>query len=126
MFGSAASGKPSLAHLLERLERGQQPAAVVGADRGDVELAEPVGGLARVDARERLGAVVERHQRDDRQRRDAAHGADRVDQLLEVEERLDHEQVGAAAFEHARLLAEELLAHSGRRRLAERADRSRR
>ena len=36
---------------------------------------------------------------------------DRVDELLQVVERLDHEQVGAAPFEHARLLAVELLAH---------------
>ena len=47
MFGSAASGLPSLPHLLERGERGQQAGAVVGAHRGDVELGQPLGGLAR-------------------------------------------------------------------------------
>ena len=58
-------------HLLERLERGQQAAAVIGADRGDVELVEALGRLARGDAGQRLGALVEGHQRHDRQARDA-------------------------------------------------------
>ena len=31
-------------HLLERRQRGEQPGAVVRADRRDVELGEPVGG----------------------------------------------------------------------------------
>ncbi len=111
-------------HLLERFERGQQPAAVVRADRCDVELVEPLGRLARRHARERLGAFVEGHQRDDRQARDAPHRLDRVDELLEVVERLDHEEVGAAALEDARLLAEELAAHPRGRRLADRPDRA--
>ena len=51
---------------------------------------------------------VEGHQRDDRERRDAADGLDRGDELVEVEERLEHEQVDAAALEDLRLLAEEL------------------
>ena len=42
MFGSAASGVPFALHLLEGGERGQQAGAVVGADRGDVELGEPL------------------------------------------------------------------------------------
>ena len=74
---------------------------MVRADRGDVELGEPLGRLARGHAGERLGALVEGHQRDDRQARDAAHRLDRVDELLEVVERLDHEEVGAAALEDA-------------------------
>ena len=72
---------------------------MVRADRGDVELREPLGRLARRHAGERLGALVEGHQRDDRQARDAAHRLDRVDELVEVVERLDHEEVGAAALE---------------------------
>ena len=52
------------------------------------------------------------------------HGLDRVDQLLEVVERLDHEQVGAAAFEHGGLLGEDLAADPGRRLLAQRPDRA--
>ena len=55
---------------------------------------------------------------------DAAHRLDRVDQLLEVVERLDHEQVGAAPLEHRRLLREEVAADARCRRLAERADRA--
>ncbi len=112
------------AHLLERLERDQQPAAVVGADRGDIELPQAIRGFACVNARQGLRTVVERHQRHDRQRRDHPHRADRVDQLLQVVERLDHEQVGATAFENARLLAVQLLPHPRRRRFAERADRA--
>ena len=53
-------------HLLERRERGEQPGAVVRADRGDVERGEPLGRLARGHAGERLGALVEGQQRDDR------------------------------------------------------------
>ena len=53
-----------------------------------------------------------------------SHRLDRVDELLEVVERLDHEEVGAAALEDARLLAEELAAHPRGRRLADRPDRA--
>ena len=111
-------------HLLERLERRQEAAAVIGADRGDVELVEALGRLARGDAGQRLGALVEGHQRHDRQARHAAHRLDRVDELLQVVERLDHEEVGAAALEDARLLAEEVPPHPRGRRLADRADRA--
>src|ERR1051325_8191867 len=76
------------------------------------------------DARGRDGAVVEREQRDDGQRGDLADALDRVDQLLEVVERLDHEEVGAPALEHRRLLGEELMPDPGARRLAQRADRA--
>ena len=71
MFGSAASARPSACICSSAVERGEQPGAVVRADRGDVERGEPVGRLARGDARERLGALVEGQQRDDRQVRDA-------------------------------------------------------
>ena len=123
MFGSAASGVPVALHLLERGQRGEQARAVVRADRGDVELGQPLGRLARRHAGERLGALVEGHQRDDRQARDAAHRLDRVDELLEVVERLDHEEVGAAALEDRGLLGEELPPHA-RRRPARRSGRS--
>ena len=74
-----------------------------------------------------LGVVVEGEERDDRERRDAADGLDRRDELVEVEERLDHEQVDAAALEHARLLGVEraVLAGVEDLELAERADRAR-
>jgi len=65
---------------------------------------EPLGRLARGHPGERLRALVEGHERHDRQRRDLADGLDRVGQLVEVVEGLDHEQVGAAALEHLRLL----------------------
>ena len=42
MFGSAASGMPVRAHLLERGERRQQAGAVVRADRRHVELRQPL------------------------------------------------------------------------------------
>ena len=78
---------------------------MVRADRRDVERRKSFRGFASRHAGERLRLLVERHQRDHRQARDAAHGFDRVDELLEVVERLDHEQVRAAALEHAGLLA---------------------
>ena len=53
-----------------------------------------------------------------------SHGCDRVCQLLEVEERLEHEQVGAAALEQGGLLGEELLPALGARRLPQRPDRA--
>ena len=81
---------------------------MVCAGRGDVEPVEPLGRLRGRDASERLPVGVEGHQRDDRQRGDAADGLDRGDELLEVEERLEHQQVDAAALEHLRLLAEGL------------------
>ena len=45
MFGSAASGRAGRLHLLERGQRREQAGAVVRADRGDVELGEPLGRL---------------------------------------------------------------------------------
>ena len=122
----AAAGQAREADVRQRRERAavaaasarapssaaRRPGAVVRADRREVELGQPLGGLARGHAGERLGALVEGQQRDDRQARDAAHRRDRVDELVEVVERLEHEQVGAAAFEDRRLLGEELGAHA--------------
>ena len=113
------------AHLLERLERGQEAGAVVRAHGGDVESAQPVGGFPGGHAGERLGALVEGEERDDRQARNRPDGFDRVDDLVEVVERLDDEEVGAAALEDLGLLGEEVAADAGRGRLAERADRPR-
>ena len=69
---------------------------------------EPVGRLARGHAGERLGVLVEGQERDDRQRGDASHRRDRVVELVEVVERLEHEQVGAALLEDRGLLGEQL------------------
>ena len=117
--------QPVAAHLLERLERRQQAAAVVRADRSDVErraAARPPRARATpasvsAPSSNVISATIGSVET-------LAHGGDRVDELLEVVERLDHEQVGAAPLEHARLLAVELLAHPRGRRLAERADRA--
>ena len=112
------------AHLLECRERCKQSRPVIRADRRDVEVGQPSSCLGRGHARERLGALVERQQRDDRKVRDAAGGLDRVDDLLEVVERLDHEQVDAAAVQDCRLLREQLAADSRGGRFPERPDRA--
>ena len=109
-------------HALDRAQRRLEPDAVIGADRGDVELCERGRGLFGGDAAERLRVLVEREQADDGQPRHAADGSDRRDQLVELVERLDHEEVDAAAFQQRRLLGEDRLALL--RRPAERADRA--
>ena len=105
--------EPVAFHFGERRERRGGAGAVVRADRGEVELREALAGLPRADAAERLRVLVERHQRDDRQRRNSANRLDRRLQLVEVVERLEHEEVGAAAFEDRRLLGEEVAARLG-------------
>ena len=126
MFGSAASGRPAPRISRERRERGGRAGAVVCPDRGDVELARGAAAASAADPAGDLGVVVEGEQRDDRERRDAAHGLDRDDELVEVEERLDHEQVDAAALEHRRLLRIErpVLGRIEDLELAERPDRA--
>ena len=47
MFGSAASARPSACICSSAVERGEQAGAVVRAERGEVELGQPLGGLAR-------------------------------------------------------------------------------
>ena len=100
---------------------------MVGADRRDVELGEAAGGGRGTDAARDLGVVVERQERDDRERRDAADGLDGDDQLLEVEERLDHEQIDATSLEDAclRRVQGAVLGGVEHLELAERADRAR-
>ena len=118
--------EPVALHRGERVQGRRRAGAVVRARRGDIELDEPLRrGLGR-DAAERLAVGVEGHQRDDWERRDAAHGLDRGDELVEVEERLEHEQVDAAALEDLRLLAEVLALLGGVEPLdvADRADRA--
>ena len=112
------------AHLLDRSERRLEAGAVVRAEGADAELAELVGGFASAHAGEGLRFVLEREQRDDRQARDAANGLDRDHELVEVEERLEHEQVGAAPLQDRRLLGEEPGALLDARVVAERADRA--
>ena len=83
--------------------------------------------IAGRDAGERLGVLVEGELGDDRQRRDGPHRGHGRLELLEVEERLDHEQVDAAPLEEPRLLEEDVvgvLAAVRAVELAERADRA--
>ena len=95
-------------HRGKRVQRGRRACAVVRARGSDVELVEPLGCLLGRDASECLPVRVEGHQRDDRERGDTAHRLDCGDELLEVEERLEHQQVDAASLQNLRLLAERL------------------
>ena len=58
---------------------------------------------------ERLRVLVERELGDDRQRRDVLHRPDRRLELLEVEKRLDHEEVDSAAVEERGLFVEDVV-----------------
>ena len=79
---------------------------MIRADSREVELGQAFGrGLGR-DTAQRLAVGVEGHQGDDRQRRDAAHSRDCRDELVQVEERLQHQQVDASSLEDLSLLAE--------------------
>ena len=113
------------AHLGQRCERRLDARAVVCARGGDAELGEPVDRFPGGQAGKRLGAGVEGQHCEDRQGGDAADGFDRRLELLELEERLDREEVDSAAFEHGGLLGEDLdafgLAHA---KLAQRPDRA--
>ena len=113
--GSAAEAP--VAHLLEYFNAAIRP-ATVRADRRNVERGEPLGGVARRNPGECLGLLVERHQGDDGQARGATHRLDGLDELVEVVERLDHEQVGAATLEHSCLLRERIASDAGRGRLS--------
>ncbi len=92
------------AHLAQRIQRCRRACAVIRAERRDVERAQPLGGGARRDAGQCLAVGVEGHERDDRQARHGTDGGDRRLEIVEVEERLDREQVGAPALEDLRLL----------------------
>ncbi len=124
MFGSAASALPSPDISSSAASAAIRPAPWFAPIAATSMSASRFARLRRAYSRERLGAVVERHQRDDRERGDAAHRLDRVAQLVQVVERLDHEEVGAAALEDLRLVGEQLAAHARGRGLAERADRA--
>ena len=93
-------------HVGERVERRGRPAAVVRAERGQVELPQARAGVACRDAGHRHPVAVEAHQRHDRQARDGAHRLDRELQLEQVVERLEHHDIGAAALQDPRLLGE--------------------
>ena len=113
-------------HFRERVQRRRRTRTVVRPDRREPELAEAVGRVRCRDAAERLPVGVERHQRDERQARHTAHGLDRDEELLQVVERLQHQQVDAAALQHPGLLDEQRGRLGGveQLRLAEGADRA--
>jgi hypothetical protein len=119
--------EPCVAHVAEGAQGNRRPRPVIRPDRCDVEACKAPCGRLGADAAGDLGLVVEREQRDDRERRDLAHRLDGDDELLEVEEGLDHEQVDAASLEHACLLGIERAVLGGveHLELAERADRAR-
>ena len=98
---------PRVTHLLDRPQGRLRACAVVRADRDDVERPQPLGGFVRADAAQRLGVLVEGEERDDRQRGDGANGVDRRRELLELEERLDGEEVDAPSLQELGLLREE-------------------
>ena len=89
-------------HLLERGERGEQAGAVVGAEGGDVELRR---AAAPPPARSTPASVSAPSSKVSSATIGSAETSrtalDGVDELLEVVERLDHEEVGAAALEDA-------------------------
>jgi hypothetical protein len=114
------------AHLGQRGERGGGPGAVVRAVRGEAERTQPRRRVLRLHAGERLSTGVEGEQCDERECRDGADRGDRRLQLVEVVERLEHEQVDPASLEHPRLLGAELRpVVPGELDVAERADRAR-
>ncbi len=100
---------------------------MVRPDRSHVELGEPTCCDLGADAARDLRLVVERQEGDDRERRGAPYRLDSDDELLEVEERLDHEQVDAASLEDLCLGGVEraVLGRVEHLELAERSDRPR-
>ena len=96
---------------------------MVGPDRGDVELRERRAACSA----ETPPSVCESSSKVSRLTigsAEIARTADRGDELVELVERLDHEEVDAAALEQLRLLGEDGVAIL--RRAAERTDRRRR
>ena len=114
------------AHLGESGQRRRRPAAVVRAERVDAELAQ-AGRPRRARAHPRASAPSESKLISatigscDTERT----ALDRQLELVQVVERLEHEEVGAAALEDPRLLGEELqMALRAQLDVAERPDRA--
>ena len=118
--------EPVALHRGERVQRSCRAGAVVGARRRDVEPGETLGRRLGGDAAEGLAVRVEVISATTGSDETLRTAVDRGDELIEVEERLEHEQVDAAAFEDLGLLAE-VLALLGRVEsldVADRADRA--
>ena len=125
-FGSTASGLPAsrMSAIAPSAAAGPAPWFAPNAATSSVPSR---AAAVRADTPASVcRSLSKRHERDDRQRRDRADRRDRGLEIDEVVERLDHEEIDAAALEDLRLLGVE------RRRLvalelrvAERADRAR-
>src|SRR5262249_12455353 len=96
-------------HALERLEHRRGPDAAVQPDDVGAELLELGDEALRGHAVETVAVLLRRHLRDDRQIAETAHGADRGADLIDVAERLEHEEVDAAVDQRLRLRAKVLL-----------------
>ena len=118
-----------LGHLGERGERRATAPPRSSPRSATTPAAASASTASRADTPASVSRVlVERELRDDRKRRDGPHGGDGGLELLQVEERLDHEQVDAASLEKPRLLEEDVVGVLAAVRpveLAERADRAR-
>src|SRR5437667_162682 len=102
--GFAPSGGSSWTETTNLSSSSRRASCVRPLTGADAQPRQPFARGAGGDASERLAVAVEGHQRDDRQARDGADRGDRGLEVGQVEERLDHEQVGAAALEQGRLL----------------------
>ena len=125
--GQGREREACVLHPAQCAEGDGRAGPMVGSDRGDPEAGEALRCGLGADAAGDLRLVVEGEERDDRKRRDRAHRLHCDDELVEVEERLDHEQVDAAPFEHAGLRRVEraVLGRIEDLELTERADRAR-
>src|SRR5205809_977328 len=99
----AGSNGATCSRSWRRKEPGGRPGAVVGAVRGEAEWLQARRRILGLHACERLAPGVEGEERDDGQRRDRADCTDGRLQLVEVVERLDHEEVDPASLENLRL-----------------------
>ena len=126
MFGSAASGSPAsrIASSASSAACGPAPwfvpiaATSSSASRSAAAAASMPPAVSASSSKVRSATIGSDET--------SADGLDRRDELVEVEERLDHEQVDAASLEHARLLGVQrpVLARVEHLELAERADRA--
>ena len=99
---------------------------MIRAESGKPQRAQALARSVRRHTAERLAVAVEGHERDDRQRGHRADRGDRRLQVTEIEERLDHEEIDAAALQDAGLLCVQRRRFEvAQLRVAERSDRAR-